>query len=59
MFFEVRERVAHTQADGRTSLKMWEEGDPLLSLGALALLENGWRAQGLDTVQSSRRAVER
>jgi hypothetical protein len=28
---------------------MWEEGDPLLSLGALALLENGWRTQGLDT----------
>lgn len=37
------------RANRRTSLKMWEEGDPLLSLGALALLENGWRTQGLDT----------
>jgi hypothetical protein len=31
---------------------MWEEGDPLLSLGALALLESGWGTQGLDTRSS-------
>lgn len=34
-------------------------GDPLLSLGAWALLGNGWRTCGLDTVQSSCRAAER
>lgn len=32
------------RANRRTSLKTCEEGDPLLSLGALALLENGWRS---------------
>lgn len=32
------------RANRRTSLKTCEEGDPLLSLGALALLENGRRS---------------